>query len=334
MKNLIVGILLVATLVFGGLCVQQSRKVSQAEASAVDLRQQLSELQSSLEAQEKQTARAMAELKTARADAMANINEALRIQAKAKQTNQPSAEASTNAKPSNLMAEMFKNPEMRDMIKKQQKAALSGMTDKNYGKLFSDLHLTPEQSASLKDMIMNKQLAAADMGLSMFTDDMDTAKRAELVQQIKTANDETDAQIKSFLGDDNFAQYQNYEKSMGERMSVSGFKDQLAGGPTAVTDDQEQQLIQAMSQARENFKFTTDLSDKSKFTGDMASMFTEENINTFSQEYDRLNQQYLAKAQEILSPDQLAGFQKYLDKQQTMQKAGMQMAAKMFAPAK
>jgi hypothetical protein len=168
----------------------------------------------------------------------------------------------------------------------------------------------------------------------MLSDDMDATKRADLVQQVKTANDAADAQIKSFLGDDNFTQLQTYEKSMGERTTVSGFADQFASGPSALTDDQQQQLIQAMSQERQNFKFTTDFSDKSKFTGDMASMFTDENMNTFIQESGQLNQQYLNQAQSILSPDQLAGFQKYLDNQQTMQKAGMQMAVKMFAPAK
>jgi hypothetical protein len=336
MKNLTIGILLAAALVFGGLYFQQTRRVSQMEASVDGLRQKLGELQSGIDAQDQQAARLRTQLKETRADAAANINEALQIKAalKPNPTNQAQAATPTNAKPSNALAEMFKNPAMREMIKNQQKTALGGMIDKNYAKLFSDLHLTPEQSSALKDMILNKQLAGADMGMSMMSDDMDATKRADLVQQIKTQNDTADAQIKSFLGDDNFAQLQTYEKSMGERTTVSGFADQFASGPSALTDDQQQQLIQAMSQERQNFKFTTDFSDKSKFTGDMTSMFTEENMNTFFQESGQLNQQYLNQAQGILSPDQLAAFQKYLDNQQTMQKAGMQMAAKMFAPAK
>jgi hypothetical protein len=43
-------------------------------------------------------------------------------------------------------------------------------------------------------------------------------------------SDAADAQIKEFLGDDNFVQFQAYEKSLGERMAVSGFKDQLGNG--------------------------------------------------------------------------------------------------------
>jgi hypothetical protein len=99
-------------------------------------------------------------------------------------------------------------------------------------------------------------------------------------------------------------------------------------------DDQEQQLIQATTQERQNFKITTDFSDKSKFTGDFASTFTEDKMNGYFQELGQLNQQYLTRAQGILSPDQLTAFEEYLNNQQALQKAGMQMAAKMFAPAK
>lgn len=340
MKNIVIGILLVSTVVFGGFYIQQTRKTSQAEAGADALQKKIDELQSGLEAQARQTTRLSDQLEETRADAEARAREAVRMEEalQASLTNQAKATAQaagpTNARPSNPLADMFKDPKMKEMIKNQQKTALGAMIDKNYRKFFTDANLTPEQSAALKDMIINKQLGAADLGLSMFSGDQDATNRMELVQQVKAANDAADAQIKQFLGDDGFAQFQTYEKSVGERMSVSGFADQLGTGPGALTDDQQEQLIQAMTQQQQNFKFTTDFSDKAKLTGDFASMFTEDKMNTYSQELAQLNQEYLAKAQGILTPDQLTAFQQYLDNQQTMQKAGMQMAAKMFAPAK
>ena len=340
MKNITIGILLIAAVVFGGLYLQQTRKTNRAQTTADVLQQKVSELQSSLADQEKRTARLRNELEDARIDAAAKIQEAAQLQQTltASLTNRARAAAQTsartNAKPSNPLAEMFKNPDMKEMIKNQQKTALSAMIDKNYGQLFADLHLTPEQSSALKDMLLNKQLDAAQMGMSMLSDDLDATKRAELVQQVKAAGDAADAQIKELLGDDNYAQFQSYEKTLGERMAVSGFKDQLGSGPTALTGDQEAQLLQAMTQERQNFKFTTDFSDKSNFSGDFASLFTEDKMNVFLQELEQLNQQYLTRAQGILAPEQLAAFQKYLSNQEALQKAGMQMAAKMFAPAK
>jgi hypothetical protein len=338
MKNLVIPILLAAAVIFGAISFLQTRKAAQAQARADALLRQVINMQSALDQQKSQTARLSDQLEEMRAASEATIREAVKVRQSLQETltnqaHNATARASGRTN-SNPFAEMFKNPAMKEMIKNQQKTAMGAMIDKNYARLFSDLHLTPDQSAALKDLILNKQLGAADLGMSMFTDDQDPTNRAALGQQIKAANDAADAQIKDFLGDDNFTQYQSYEKSLGERMAVSGLQDQLAGGSTALTDDQQQQLIQAMTQERQNFKFTTDLSDKSKFTGDFSSMFTDDKIDTYFQESSQLNQQYLTAAQQILSPDQLAAFDKYLQNQQTMQKAGMQMAAKMFAPAK
>ena len=45
-------------------------------------------------------------------------------------------------------------------------------------------------------------------------------------------------------------------------------------------------------------------------------MFTEDKMSVYFQELDRLNQQYLDRAQTILSQDQAAAFGKYLTGQQ------------------
>jgi uncharacterized coiled-coil protein SlyX len=330
MKNISIGILLIATVVFGSLYVQQIRKTSQAEATIAGLRQNVIDRETELAQHEKQAARLRNRLEDSRAEVLTKATEAAELQQAL--TNRVQTDAETNSKPSNPLAAMFKDPAMREMIKTQQKTVLSTMIDKNYAKLFADLHLSPEQSAALKEMIMNKQLSGTDVGMSMFSDDVDATKRAELVQQAKATNDVFDAQIKTFLGDDNYTQFQAYEKTQTDRLAVSGFKDQLAGGSMALNPDQEQQLIQGMTQERQNFKFTTDFSDRTKLTGDFASYFSEDKVNQYFQEQDQLNQKYLANARGILSPDQFDAFQKYLVAQQGMQKMGMQMAAKMFAP--
>jgi hypothetical protein len=284
------------------------------------------------------------QLAQARAETTAEVQEISRLKAAVQQglTNQalaaqarPAIKTNSNSKPSGLMAplaEMLKNPETKQMIKDQQKNVIGPMIDKNYGKLFADLRLTAEQASALKEMILNKQLSAADMGMSMLSGD--ATQRKELGDQIKAAGDAADAQIKQFLGDDNFAQLQAYEKTMGERTTVTQLRDQLASGPAALSDEQAQRLIDAMAQERQNFKFTTDFSDKSKFNGDFASMLTEDKMNTYFQELSALDDRYLAQAQTFLTSDQLAAFKTSLNSQQAMQKAGMQMAVKMFAPAK
>jgi hypothetical protein len=339
MKNVALLILAIATMVFASLYLRQSSNVIQTHSSLEELQRKVAELQSTVDDQEKKTVSLRAEIQQAQTNAAARDREIGQLRA-GSANQQPAgtgvSHAQASAKPSNplaSLAKMFEDPEMKEAMAAQQKAALGPIIDKTYSKLFSDLRLTPEQTTALKEMLLNKQLAGAEIGMSVLSEGSDPSKALELGEKVKAATDAADAGIKAFLGEEKFAQLQAYEKTTADRMAISGFKDQLSGG-AAITPEQEQQLVDAMTQARQNFKFTTDFMDKSKSPGDLTPVFNEENVNQFIQEMDQLNQHFLGHAQNILAPDQLESFRKYLNQQQALQKVGMQMGARMFAPAK
>jgi hypothetical protein len=326
MKYLSFAITLIAAVVLGSLYIGERHKTRDAEATIATLRQSLSEVEGRVAEQEQRTTSLQARLQNTQAKAVAKADEVAHLEQVL--TNR----TETNAKASNPFGEMFKSPEIKEMVKNQQKNVLSGMIDKNYGSFFTALKLTPELSAGLKDLVIKKSLVDANMGMSLMTGDADPAKRKEMLDQAKTEKEGIDAEIKQFLGEDYYPQFQAYEKTMPERMTLSTFKDQQASGPGALNPDQEAQLIQAMTEERQNFKFGTDFYDQSKFNGDFASLFTEERLSQFQQEREQLDQQYLSRATNILSPDQLAPFQKFLASQREMQMVGMKMGMKMFAP--
>jgi len=330
MKNFLIGLLLLTTVGFAALYVHQSDSTRKAEADLARLTRDAADLQSRLSQQEQRASGLRERLDAGRAEAMAPTSTVATLEEVP--TNPPATSTGTNDTRSALAA-MFKSPEMRDMIKTQQKTMMGVMVDKNFKDLFASLNLSPEQAATLKDLITKKMLVDADMGMQMIGGDLDAAKRAELTEQAKADKAAVDEEIKNFLGGgDPYTQYQSYEKTMPERMALGQFQDQLAGGTSALTPAQEQQMLQAMSDERSAFKFTTDYSDQSKFDGDFASAFNEDKMNQFFQEMGQLDQQYLSRAQNILSADQLAAYQKFLVNQQAMQKAAMKMAASMFAP--
>jgi hypothetical protein len=341
MKNIALVVLSIATVVFASLYLNQIGKFIKAQTAVESLQQQVAEVQSAADDQEKKSERLRAELEQVRADAVAKDREIVGLRATSTNPAQramaanssPRQTAAKAANPFSSLTKMFEDPEVRDAIAAQQRAALGPMIDKTYGKLFSNLGLSPEQTAALKEMILNKQLAGAQMGMSMLSEGSDPSKTAELGQKVKAASDAADGEIKAFLGEEKFAQLKEYEKGTADRMAISGFKDQL-NASAALTPEQEEQLIGVMTQARQNFKFTTDFSKGPNLTGDFSAMFNEENVNRFVQELDQLNQHFVSHAQNILRPDQLESFQKHLNSQQALQKAGMQMGAKMFAPAK
>src|SRR6266404_4101488 len=331
MKNSAIFILVAIAVIFGGLYFRENRKAHNAEDTISDLQGSVTDLQAQLGQQEAKAASLQTRLKNTRERAVAKAEEVSQL--KQTITNR----ADTDAKDKNPMAamvkgvgEMFKNPEMKEFVKSQQKTVLSGMLDKTYAPFFAQLGLNTEQSASLKDLVLNKSLVDAGAGMEMMSGEMDATHRTAIFEQAKKEKDAIEAQIKQMLGDDNFKQYEDYQKSMPDRMSIGMFKDQQASGTAPLTPDQEAQLVQVMSDERQKFKFTTDFSDQSKLASDLAGNFTKEKMDQFLQEQEQLNQQYMSRAQSVLSTDQLGSYGKFLTNQLGMQKFGLQMASKMF----
>ena len=238
------------------------------------------------------------------------------------------ADATQRAQSDNSLAEMVKGPQMKEFMK----TAMAGMVDKVYAKLFGDLHLTPEQASALKQLLIDKSTVGMESGAAMLSGKTTPAQLKEMGDKITAEKTGVEDQIKQLLGADGFAAYQAYDKSYLERAAVVGpasFTEQLAGGQE-LTPDQTEQLIQAMANERQNFKFTVDYTDKSKATMDMAAMYSDENMARYEQEQDRLNQLYVARAQSILSPEQLATFQKFLTSRTAMGMMSLKMGAKML----
>ena len=117
------------------------------------------------------------------------------------------------------MAGLFGIPDMKEMIKAQQKIVLGPMIDKMFSGWFTgQTAITPEQTAQLKELIQKKMSIGAEMGLSLLDDSLDAAKRAEIGKQIKTESDAIDAQIKDMLGEDDYKAFQKYEGTTGDRV--------------------------------------------------------------------------------------------------------------------
>lgn len=331
MKNVIIGILLAVSVALGGLLIQANSKVAKAETKLTASQQALADLEASIGQREEQAAKLREKLEQSVAESAANAGTAAQLSVAL--TNRYEAEEKTNAKPANPIAEMFKNPEMRDMIKQQQKTVFATMIEQNYADFIKAQQLSPEQASTLKELLAKKMAVSADLGIEMISGDLTPEQRADLTKRIKAETDAIGAELKDFLGADAYAAYETYEKSVPDRTAVAALDKQLTGD-LALNNDQKQQLTDLMTQERLGFKFTTDFNDQSNVSEDMFSKFTEDRMAVFFQEQEQLNQKYLARAQTILSPEQYTAYQKSLTSQQEMMKMGMKMAASMFGTKK
>jgi hypothetical protein len=226
------------------------------------------------------------------------------------------------------LAQMMKNPGMRDMIRAQQK----GQQDMMYGSLFKCLQLPEADMESFKSLLLDRQMALVDSSMDMMSGEATPEEKKAAAEKMKETTAAYDAQIKALLGDDNYTLYKSFEETQAERMQVTMFKGSLAAGDQ-LTDEQEDSLIRSMHEARNNFKFSVpELADQKAAD---PSMFTPERITKMLEDSAKLQEQYVAEAAKVLSPAQLELFKANQKQQQAMQEMGMRMAAKMFGqPAK
>ena len=335
MKNLAIVLLLAVSIALGALTFRQKQQLADTHTRLVAVETRLQAQAATIESAKAAASRAKM-LEAALKESAAAAGEQTK-----QQTNQVAqlqdklAAAKTNAPAGGLsaLATMFKDPKMKEVIQAQQKVVLGPMIDKQYASLFRQLNLTPEASASMKDLLMKKMLAGSDVSMSLMDGSLDAAPRAELAKKMKAETDAFDAQIKDFLGADNYSAFQSYEKTVPDRFSVSQFNDQLGSGPNQLSADQQEQLALAMSEARTSYKWTTDYSNnKTPTDGNLAAMFSEDKLNQYAQEKEKFDEQFLTKAQQFLTPDQSKAFADFQKTQRDLQLMGMKMAASMFAP--
>ena len=333
MKPTFLIIAIIGCLALGILGVEQSKKLQAQGDELAAAKEQVA----SLEAELKEKEEAIENARSAEAKAkilQKTLSESTTAAVAASKKNeklQASLDQARTNNPMHAMATMFKDPNMREMMKSQQKMALGPIIEKQYSDLFKQFNLSPEQSAALKDLVMKKMLAGTDAGLSMMDDSIDPSQRADLAKQVKAQTDEVDSEIKQFLGDNNYQTYQNYEKSVPDRMTLSQFSDQFAGTPNALSPEEQNQMVQALSDARNNFTWTSGLNQQGLgANGDVGSMLTDDNIAKFTAEREQFDQQFLLKAQRILTPDQYSAYQQFQKQQRDMQLMGLKMARQMF----
>ena len=135
MKNLVIVLLVVTTAVFGGWFFSQQKKTGLAESQVVELEAQLKKRQ---EADAKVVAKKEKQVKELRGRLNDTTAVAVEKSSQVSQLEQALTAAKTNS-PVNGLAAMFKSPEMREMIKTQQKAVIGPMIDKTYSPLFQQL---------------------------------------------------------------------------------------------------------------------------------------------------------------------------------------------------
>ena len=204
--------------------------------------------------------------------------------------------------------------------------------ERTYAPLFQQLHLPPDQQAQLTDLVRKRMTALLNGGRLLLNPKLDAARRADLTRQTDRETAGFTARIKDCLGQEQYAAFRQFEKTVMDRLLIDRFNRRLAQTPAALSPEQRARLLEALADARAQFAWTTDLSRRNFETFDKAARHNDESLDTFAREEEQFDRQLLTQLQPLLSPEQLAALEEIQQQQRRSQLAHFTMAARAFGP--
>lgn len=215
-----------------------------------------------------------------------------------------------------MLSKMMENPQMREMIKGQQKVAMQMI----YGPMLNEMNLAPDVKEKLNEMLLDNQMKNIERGTALMKDGVDKVAAGKLLADQKL---EFDGQVRTLLGDAQFAQYEDYNKSIPDRMAMTQLKSQMTGD-NALSEQQNQFLLQVMREERLSV-----MGDKPK-VDDWKAISSAEGMDKFFSQQEELNGRVLQRVQSVLTPEQYQSFAAFQTNQLSMQKMSVKMAQTMF----
>jgi hypothetical protein len=217
-----------------------------------------------------------------------------------------------------MMENMMNDPDMMKALAEQQAAMLKTQ----YAPLLKQLNLTPDQRDAFYKALSDNTTNAMAQGMAM----MSGTNNPDAANAVADSQKAMEEQMKSLLGDAGFAQFQEFQTSLPDRMLLDTMiKPSFADNP--LTDDQQQRLLQLMTSERKNTTVSLDPN-----TGQPAVLPANSGgaMEQAVQTQEQINQGVYQQAAAFLSPAQLDALAASQSNLLNMTKASMTMMQKMM----
>jgi len=337
MKNTLIAVF-AATLALGAVCFLQWQKLATQKAEMLSMRGELE--QQAREMADLQAAQKLAEDQRREAtDQAAVIAEKLqarmRAEATAAKPSATAASATDNQKSANdkaglgnFLSKMMEDPETRKLVREQQRM----MLDQLYRPLFKQLGLTSDEATQFKDLLADNMMKGTEKAASLLSGGTVT-NRAEMAAAMTAEQKGFEEQLRSFLGETRYEQYQDYQQTVGERTQLNQFRQQFSGGDASITDAQSEQLLALMREEKKSLAAAGQLLPSAgNDPANMEAMLSGEGTEKLLLAQEAVNQRVYERAREVLTEDQLGAFGKFQTNQLQMMRLSMNMAKKFMSP--
>jgi RNA polymerase sigma factor (sigma-70 family) len=197
-----------------------------------------------------------------------------------------------------------------------------------YGPLFEQLRLEPARARQLKDLLLKRATLGSHAGMPLMNPRLDPEKRASLLRNLQADKDACTARIRELLGE-GFAAFQEFEKGIMDRILLDQFTRKTNHTTQALNEAQRSSLLEARLQARRCFPWTNDLARQHQ-DARLSEVFTPSSVASYIREQSEFDRQFLQQERPLLSPEQLALFEKLQTQQRKSQANLFRMGIKLF----
>jgi hypothetical protein len=243
------------------------------------------------------------------------------------QTNSGAPATASNTPKSGMasaLAKMMDNPESRKFIRQQQRMIL----DQMYAPLVKQMGMTEAEATEFKDVLADRMMASAQKAMSAMSE-AGQGSRAEAMQKLTAEQQEFDAGVRELLGEERYAQYKEYQLTVGERVQLNMFRQQTAGTPGAIEEAQVEKLLAVMREEKLQ-QTTPDGAPINEEQVQRMALGSPEQTDRLINIEQSLNERVHARAGEVLDPAQLESFKKFQDQQLQTLRMSLAMARTMF----
>ena len=128
---------------------------------------------------------------------------------------------------------------------------VSSLLENRYTGLIKTLNLTGPQWDQFRALLLAKQNAASDAVDVALKQGIDARNLPVIRQLIADAQAPVNSQIQAVLGDSGYAEFQHYEQTLPQRLTVTDLARMLGPTPTPLTDGQADQMVEILAQTDE-----------------------------------------------------------------------------------
>ncbi len=224
------------------------------------------------------------------------------------------------------MAKMFTDPEMKKVMRQQQAVGIRMM----YGDLAKELGLNTDELDQTLNLLTERQMEMTDKSMGLMDGSGDAAKQEAAGKEINAAREKQDRKLKELLGPQRFAQFESYEKTMGDRMMMQQYQQQFSISEQPLEETQRTELLKILNDERAKTPVTALDPTSKDVASQMRAMQSDESMHSYLASQEDFNRRVLSRAAAVLGPEQMGTFERIQKQMSEMQQAGIKMSRAML----